>query len=580
MPPARGDVLWTPGNDAWERSRLGAFVAWLSRRGLVFDDYWSLWRWSVTDVDAFWSSFREYADLGSASGTALASAAMPGARWFPGSEWNYAAEVLRQDISGPAIVARSQTRGPVQLTMPQLRQQVGACREGLERLGVRRGDPIAAYLPNIPEAVVALLAAASLGAVWTSAPPEFGVRAVIDRFGQLEPAVLLAVEGYDHGGRRIDRRAHVAQLRAQLPGLRHTVVVPYPGAEAEGPGVLTWDELLSQPGPQIRHEPVPFDHPLYVLYSSGTTGRPKAIVHGHGGIICEHAKVLTLHHDLGPGDRFFWFSTTGWMMWNYLVSGLLCGAGIVLFDGDPASPDLTALWRLAAEAEITFLGLSAPYIDACRRAGLRPGSSLDLSRLRAVGSTGAPLSAAAAAWAARTTEPSLHVSSISGGTDVCTAFVGTSPVLAVRAGEMSCRLLGAKVEAWDQEGRPLTDQRGEMVVTAPMPSMPVGLWGDPDGRQMAAAYFDQNPGVWTHGDWITIHADGSCVITGRSDATLNRGGVRLGSAEIYQVLDEIQPIEDSLVVHLEEPDQLVLFVALSEGSQLTDDLRDHIRDVL
>jgi acetoacetyl-CoA synthetase len=543
----------------------------------TYDD---LWRWSVDDVDGFWSAFREFADLGRAPGPALASAALPGAEWFPGSRWNYATEALRHDRPGPAIVARSQTRDPRELSMADLRRQVVACRTGLARLGVGRGDRVAAYLPNIPEAVVGLLAAASLGAVWTSAPPEFGSRAVLDRFGQVAPVVLLAVEGYRYGSRWIDRRHQLGEIRHQLPGLRHTVMVPYPEATTTGTGVLTWDDLLEGPGPDPGCEELPFDHPLYVLYSSGTTGQPKAIVHGHGGIVVEHAKTHLLHHDLGPDDRFFWFSTTGWMMWNYLVSGLMTGAGIVLFDGDPGAPDLSTLWALAAETGITVLGLSAPFLDACRRQGLRPADAHDLSHVRAIGSTGAPLSPAAATWASTAAGAGVQVCSISGGTDVCTAFVGSSPVSPVRAGELSCRMLGARVEAWDAAGHPVVEEQGELVVTAPMPSMPVGLWGDPDGARLRAAYFDQHPGVWTHGDWITIHHDGSCTITGRSDATLNRGGVRLGSAEIYEVLEELPQVEDSLVVHLEDGDQLVLLVVVVDGAAVDDALRSAIRGAL
>jgi acetoacetyl-CoA synthetase len=577
---ARGDVLWTPPADAWSTSRLGQFTTWLGNRGVNCEDYPTLWQWSVDDPDAFWSKFREYADLGRASGPALSVTTMPGATWFPGSQWNYTEEVLRHDFEGPVVVARSQTREPIEMTMDQLREQVAACRAGLVRLGVSRGDRVAAYLPNIPETVIAFLATASIGAVWTSAPPEFGVQAVIDRFEQVEPTVLFAVVGYDYGDRRIDRDGQLEQIREQLPTLRHTVVVPYPDAVPSEQGVLSWVELLSMPGLQDVYELVPFDHPLYVLYSSGTTGKPKAIVHGHGGIICEHAKALMLHHDLGSGDRFFWFSTTGWMMWNYLVSGLLTGASIVLFDGDPAFPNLLTLWRLAAETGISVLGLSAPYLDACRRADLNPGASIDLRRVRAIGSTGAPLSAAAATWAAHATGSDVQISSISGGTDVCTAFIGSSPLHPVRAGEMSCRTLGAKVEAWDADRKPILDRQGELVITAPMPSMPVGLWGDTDGSRLAATYFNQNPGVWTHGDWITVHADGFCAITGRSDATLNRGGVRLGSAEIYAVLEDVPEVEDSLVVHLEERDELLLFVVLRHDSQLTDELRNRISDIL
>jgi len=577
---SRGEVLWTPAADAWSTSHLGAFAAWLGERDHRFEDYSSLWTWSVDDPNGFWSAFREYADLGHGSAPALTSTSMPRTSWFPGTTWNYAEEVLRRDIPGAAIIARSQTRPAIDLTMAQLREQVAACRAGLVRLGVTRGDRVAAYLPNIPEAAVAFLATASLGAVWTSAPPEFGTRAVAERFGQVEPVLLFAVEGYGFGDRRIDRRAQLGQIRDLLPTLRHTVLVPYPDAEASGPGTVRWGELLAEPGSQHVHELVPFDHPLYVLYSSGTTGKPKAIVHGHGGIICEHAKALSLHHDLRSSDRFFWYTTTGWMMWNYVISGLLAGAAIVLFDGDPASPDLLALWRLAGETGVSILGLSAPYLDACRRAALEPGASIDLSRVRAIGSTGAPLSRAATRWASGATGSRVQICSISGGSDVCTAFVGSSPVHPVRAGEISCRMLGAKVEAWGIDRRPLLDHQGELVITAPMPSMPVGLWGDTDGSRLAATYFEENPGFWTHGDWITIYADGFCVITGRSDATLNRGGVRLGSAEIYSILDDLAEVQDSLVVHLEEGDLLLLFVVLDEGRVLTDDLRHKISHTL
>jgi acetoacetyl-CoA synthetase len=577
---SRGALLWSPVPGSWEASRVGRFAAWLERRGHHFDSYDPLWAWSVDDPDAFWSAYRDYADLGDAAGggPALASRRMPGAEWFPGSTWNYAAEALRHDVVGPAVVAHSQTRPPVELSIEQLRDEVARCRAGLRRLGVRRGDRVAAYLPNIPEALIGLLASASLGAVWTSAPPEFGVRAVVDRFSQVAPVVLLAVEGYRYGDRRIDRRGHLADLRRQLPTVRSTVVVPYPDVATSGDGLLTWQELLGAEAPPADHEPVPFDHPLYILYSSGTTGRPKAIVHGHGGIVCEHSKVLSLHHDLGVGDRFFWFSTTGWMMWNYLISGLLVGAGVVLFDGDPSTPDLGALWRLAADTGVTFLGLSAPFLDACRRGGVEPPAS---GRLRGIGSTGAPLSAAAATWATGATGTDLPVSSVSGGTDLCTAFVGGTPVLPVRAGEISCRYLGAKAEAW-VGGRPVVGRRGELVLAAPMPSMPVGLWGDADGSRLRRAYYEQNPGVWTHGDWVTFHADGSCVISGRADATLNRGGVRLGTAEIYAVVEELPEVADSLVVHLDAAgtDELVLFVALAGTARLDEGLRRRIRDAL
>jgi acetoacetyl-CoA synthetase len=585
---ARGRVLWSPPPDAGERSRLGRYLRWLdAERGRRFDpaDYGGVWRWSVDDLDGFWQSIWDHFRLESATptGPAVADARMPGARWFPTAEVNYAAHALRSEPSGPALVGLSQSRGRVELSMADLRDLVARCRAGLVRAGVGRGDRVAAYLPNAPETVVAFLAAASLGAVWSSCAPEFGTRSVVDRLRQIEPVVLLAVDGYRYGERVVERSGEVAAIRDALPSLRATVTVGYldPGARLDG--TLTWDELVAEAAAPACDD-VPFDHPLYVLYSSGTTGLPKAIVHGHGGILVEHHKVLALHADLGPGDRFFWFSTTGWMMWNYLVSGLLVGAAPVLFDGDPGHPDLGALWRMAGEEGVTFFGTSAPFLLACRKAGVVPSAEADLSALQAVGSTGAPLPAEGFEWVYEAVRPDLLLSSISGGTDVCTAFVGGCPLVPVRAGEISCRYLGARVEAYDEAGRPVVGEQGELVITAPMPSMPVGFWGDDDGSRYRAAYFEDRPGVWTHGDWITVYADGACVITGRSDATLNRGGVRMGTAELYSVVEALPEVADSLVVHLEDreggPGRLVLFVTPAGGVPLDDALRDRIRAAL
>jgi acetoacetyl-CoA synthetase len=583
----RGRVLWTPPPDAGRRTRIGRYLEWLAaERGLRFAGYDELWRWSVEDLDGFWRSVWDHFQLSSATpvGRALADPAMPGARWFPGVELNYAAHALSADPDGPALVGLSQTRGRVEVGMGELRDQVARCRAGLARLGVGRGDRVAAYLPNVPETVVAFLAAASLGAIWSSCAPEFGIRSVVDRLRQIEPAVLLTVDGYRYGAKAVDRADEVAAIRAALPSLRATVAVPYldPAAPGRLGADLTWDDLLSEParpdGPAV--EPVPFDHPLYVLYSSGTTGLPKPIVHGHGGIVVEHHKVLALHNDLGPGDRFLWFSTTGWMMWNYLVSGLLVGATPVLFDGDPGHPDMGGLWRTVADEGVTFFGTSAPFLLACRKAGVVPREEADLSALRAVGSTGAPLPAEGFEWVYESVAPDVHLSSVSGGTDVCTAFVGGCPLVPVRAGEISCRYLGARVEAYDARGRSLVGEQGELVLTAPMPSMPVGFWGDADGSRYRAAYFADHPGVWTHGDWITVFADGACVITGRSDATLNRGGVRIGTAELYSVVEALDEVADSLVVHLEDPaggpGRLLLFVTPAAGVDVDDALRSRI----
>jgi acetoacetyl-CoA synthetase len=574
--------LWTPTEDARTTTRVGRYLDWLEREhGRRFETYDPLWQWSTTDLDGFWRSMWDHMDVRSSApfSSALADARMPGARWFPGARLSWAEHALRlasrneQDV---VVIGLSQTRDRVALTVSELRDQVARARAGLQRLGVSRGDRVAAFMPNVPEALVALLATASLGAIWTSCAPEFGVRSVVDRFSQVDPAVLITIDGYRYGSREVERVDQVAAIRAELPGLLATVVLPYlhPG-ERRIPDASTWQELTAELGP-LTFEQLPFDHPLYILYSSGTTGLPKPIVHGHGGILLEHLKIHALHHDLGAADRFFWFTTTGWMMWNYLASGLLVDASVVLYDGAPADPDLATLWRLAAEEEVTYFGTSAPFLMACRKEGLTPGSTLDLSRLRGLGSTGAPLPADGFRYVYDAISPSVHLQSVSGGTDVCTAFVGASPLVPVWEGEISCRHLGCAVEAFSPDGRPVIGQQGELVITAPMPSMPVAFWNDPDGSRYRDAYFSEFPGVWRHGDWITITSRGSCVITGRSDATLNRGGVRIGTSEFYAVVEALPEVADSVVIHLDESDELILFVALREGFALDEALRARI----
>jgi acetoacetyl-CoA synthetase len=531
-------ILWTPPLDG-----TSAIERFMAEHG--FDDYGSLHRWSVSDIEGFWAAVWSFCDVRATKpyDEILSSRDMPGAWWFAGAELSYAEHALRRTGGSPAVVGISQTRDRVELSWDELADQVARCRVGLRRLGVGRGDVVAAFLPNVPETVVAFLAAASLGAIWTSCAPEFGPRAVLDRFSQLEPKVLLAIDGYRYGDKTIDRRGELDQIISGLVSVDHVVRVPFLRPSPD------WDDLVSVHEP-MEFASVPADHPLYVLYSSGTTGMPKAIVHGHGGILLEHLKILTLHADLGLGDRFTWYTTTGWMMWNYLVSGLLVGATIVLVDGNPTSPTEEWLWELAAREKLTWFGASAPYLTACCKSGLRPGDDHDLSALRSVGSTGAPLPAESFEWVYEAVKGDVMLSSIIGGTDVCTAFAGGSPVVPVRSGEISCPYLGCAVEAFD----------GELVITEPMPSMPVGFWGDNDGSRYRAAYFDQNPGVWTHGDWVSITDSGGLVVTGRSDATLNRGGVRVGTAEIYRVVESVEGVTDSLVVHLEGEDRLVLFV--------------------
>jgi acetoacetyl-CoA synthetase len=584
-------VLWTPPDEARAATRLGAFLDSCERRtGRSFADYDELWRWSVGDgLEQCWAEIWEFFDVVSSTPyeSVLDRRVMPGATWFAGARLNYAEHICRMADGREdevAIVGVSQSRERLELTWGQLVEQVRRARAGLLRLGVGEGDRVAAYLPNVPETIVAFLAACSLGAIWTSCAPEFGVRAVLDRFQQVEPTVLLAVDGYRYGRRDVSRATELAAIRAGLPTLAETVLVPYSGRDDLPPDALAWEELLSVDGPLDFARVAP-DHPLYVLYSSGTTGLPKPIVHGHGGILVEHLKVIGLHGDLRDTDTFFWFTTTGWMMWNYIVSGLLFGCRLVTFDGDPSHDGPDTLWRLAADEGITWFGGGAPYFSACQRAGLDPGERYDLGRLRAVGSTGAPLPADAFRWIYEHVSPDVLLSPISGGTDVCSAFVGGSPLTPVWEGEIPCSYLGAAVAAFDERGEPVVGGQGELVITEPMPSMPVGFWGDDDGSRYRAAYFEHYPGVWRHGDWITITERGSCVITGRSDATLNRGGVRVGTAEIYRVVEGIEGVVDSLVVHLEapgadDPGELVLFVTLTDGLELDAAMQDAIRSTV
>src|SRR4051794_32160328 len=540
-------VLWTPPDSLLQRCALGAF-----RRERGFDTYDELWQWSVTDLEGFWGALWDRYGLGE-RGAVLASEQMPGAQWFPGTQVNYAEQVFR-DKDGLALIAGGEDRADVEWSWAQLRALTARIATGLRALGVQRGDRVAAYMPNIPETAAAFLACASLGAVWSSCSPDFGPRSVIDRFAQIEPKVLLAVRSYRYNGREFDRSEALEEITAAMDAT--TVIL----------GEDSWAELV-RGSAELRFERVSFDHPLWVLYSSGTTGLPKAIVQSQGGILLEHLKMLHLHVDAQRGDRLFWFTTTGWMMWNFIVSGLLTEATILLYDGSPGYPDMGALWDFAARTRMTTFGTSASYLGACMKAGVEPGEGRDLSALRAVGSTGSPLSPEGFRWVYEHVGADTWLFSTSGGTDLCTAFVGGVPELPVYEGELQGRALGAAVESWDPDGKPLIGEVGELVVTEPMPSMPIYFWGDDDGSRYREAYFDVYPGVWRHGDWITVHADGSCVVTGRSDATLNRGGVRLGTAEFYSVVEGLPEVSDSLVVHLAD-DRLVLFVVLAPGADL------------
>jgi acetoacetyl-CoA synthetase len=583
-----GTVLWEPSAERISRSRMSAFAAWLeSSHSLAFAGYSDIWRWSVDHLEEFWSCVWDYFELPPRQGhgpVLLRGKGAEGARWFPGEQLNYVDLAMRHPPGASALVACDEDVGPGErLTYGELRDRVASAAAGLSDLGVRCGDRVAAVLPNGVHAVVAFLATASLGAVWSSCAPEFGAPSMVERFRQIEPTVLIAAAGYRYRGRYHDLREKLARLEAGLPHLSGVVIVPDgqspdrddlvagPAAKRSPGGAgatkrLSWDELLAEYA-ELDPEPVEFSHPLWILYSSGTTGLPKPIVHGHGGIVLEHLKSLVFHSDLGSGDRFFWFTTTGWMMWNYLVGGLLAGSAIVCYDGDPTWPDDWRLWELAREVGITYFGTSAPYIEQCRRAGISPRAIGGLE-IHTVGSTGSPLSPEGFAWASAEIGDDVLVGSVSGGTDVCTGFLASSPWLEVRAGELQCRALGAKVEAFDELGRAVVDQVGELVVTEPMPSMPVGLWGDEEGSRLHESYFGHFPGVWRHGDWVKITAHGSAVVYGRSDATLNRAGVRSGTAEFYRAVEGMEEVADALVVDTSElgrRGELVLFVVPSGG---------------
>jgi acetoacetyl-CoA synthetase len=581
----RGQVLWTPPPDARRRSEIGRYLDWLkAERGLDFPGYEQLHRWSVTDLEGFWGSIWDFFQIRSDTPyrQVLGSDRMPGAEWFPGVRLNYAEHMVGrdEDLDSVAVVARSQSREPLELTFGELRAQVARARAGLRRLGIGPGDRVAAYLPNIPETLVAFLASASLGAIWATCPPEFGVRSVLDRLGQLEPKLLLAIAGYRWGETLVDRREQVAAVREGLPSLQSVVYVPYSGGDGDVlPDSVSWDALLAEPGP-LEFDPVPFAHPLYILFSSGTTGLPKAIVHGHGGILLEHHKNHGFSWDLHAGDRLLWFTTTAWMMWNALVSTLLVRASIVMIDGNPAYPDLSFQWQLAEETRATFFGLSPAFTMACRKEGLEPGTRFDLSSIRMLCEAGSPLPLEGYEWLYRQVGSDVFLNVGSGGTDVCTGIVQGYPLLPVYAGEMAAPCLGVDAAAFGPDGQPVVGELGELVIRKPMPSMPVGFWNDPDGSRYRAAYFEHFPGVWRFGDWIMFTERGSSMITGRSDATLNRGGVRLGTSELYSVVEEFEEVLDSLVVHLEATDDLLLFVVLREGADLDDGLHARLSDAL
>jgi acetoacetyl-CoA synthetase len=609
MSGADGQVaLWEPSAQQREQAEMTRFMRFAGeRRGARFADYGQLWQWSVDELEDFWAAVWEFCGVRASKPyeRVLASREMPGARWFEGAQLNYAQNIVegllpgsagsQRDSDRVAVLHTSELRELSQLTWGELTRQVAAAAGGLRALGVGRGDRVVAYMPNIPETLVALLAVASIGAIWSSAAPEFGARAVIDRFAQIEPKVLLAVDGYRHGGKNFPRAENVRRILSELPTVEHLVVLPYLAPDdfdeaAYGGGgvssVLTWDGLLSRgEGSDLAFEQVSFDHPLWVLYSSGTTGLPKAIVQGHGGILLEQCKKR-LHLDLRDGDRMFWFTTTGWMMWNFLVGCLLSDAAIVLYDGSPAHPDLGVLWDLAQRTGMTCMGVSAGLVASMEKAGVVPRQGRDLRALRAVGATGSPLAPESFRWIYDQLGSDVWLFSTSGGTDVCTAFVAGNPILRVYEGELQCRALGCAVEAWDEQGNSVSDAVGELVITEPMPSMPLFLWGDDDpahpGQRLRDSYFAMYPGVWRHGDWIRITPRGGAVIYGRSDSTINRQGVRIGTSEIYRAAAAVPQVLDALVVDIparpgEDELRMVMFVVLRDGATLDDELAGEIK---
>jgi acetoacetyl-CoA synthetase len=611
--------LWEPGQQDIDRARVTRYRRWLAaERGLEFGGYDELWRWSVAETADFWATIWDYFDvLGDrGDGPVLSGATMPDVHWFSGATINYARNALRSARTDPARAAikYSAERGRGgSLEYAELEAEVARVARGLRALGVRKGDRVAAFVPNIPESVIGLLAVASIGAIWSSCSPDFGVQSVIDRFAQIEPKVFIAVDGYRYNGKEYRREDAVRDIAAALPTLAAIVTVnlrdelaepqnaesvrdpqfrdpqtqqplqPQPPRESQQPLLLPWGELGAGEAGPLEFEEVPFEHPLWVVYSSGTTGLPKPIMHSHGGIVLEQLKALSFHQDLGAGDLFAWYTTTGWMMWNYLAGGLLTGATILLYDGSATYPATDALWRLAADSGVTYLGVGAPYLLACMKAGLRPRDEVDLSALRGIGSTGSPLPPEGFHWVYDQVKPDLILGNFSGGTDLCTGFIGPCPLLPVRAGVLSGRCLGASVAAYDEAGRSVTDEVGELVITKPMPSMPVGFWNDPGGDRYRESYFTDYPGVWRHGDWIRILPDGGCVIYGRSDATLNRGGVRMGTSEFYRVVERFGEVSDSLVVDtgkLGTDGKLILYVVPEAGRDLDEDLARRLRGAL
>ncbi len=592
MPRPTLTPLYTPDKNATEQALLKRYMDWLFvKKGLYFRDYNDLWDWSVTDLDHFWESIWQFFDVQSHTPYHQViyrpnRLDMIGVSWFSEATLNYAEHIFRHRTTQRPAILFSSEQQPALLSVSWdlLEQQVAAMATYLRQQRVGVGDRVVAILPNCPEAVVAFLATNAIGAVWSSCSPDFGIASVVDRFKQIEPKILIAADGYMYNGKSIDKTDAMRELRAKLPTLQRVVWVPYLNSESRLEGTILWDDVLETPAPDgLTFEPVPFNHPIWVLYSSGTTGKPKAITHSVGGCLLEHLKVLALHQDVHVGDRYFWYSTTGWMMWNFALGSMLVGATLVLYDGSPGYPNINVLWKLADDARITHFGGGAAYYLACLRAGLRPIDTVQLPYLRTIGSTGSPLPPEGFRWIYESVKPKVWLISFSGGTDVCSGFVGGNPLLPVYEGEIQCRLLGCKVEAFDENARPVRGEMGEMVILEPMPSMPIYFWNDRNDERYRKSYFEEYPGIWRHGDYIRITERNGVIIYGRSDATLNRDGIRIGTSEIYSTVESLPEIADSLIVGIEQPGGqyfMPLFVVLNDGFTLTHELTSRIKHEL